>query len=93
MSTRAYQAPVSTKASGNDSELVQVAIVMATNSFAGAFADADQCVGWVCRRWLLTLAKVFVDEVVEQRSKTQAATLCFVAKSPVLLGVECNLSA
>lgn len=70
-----------------------MAIVMATNRFAGAFADADQCVEWVCRRWLLLLVKGFVDEAVEQRSKTDAEILCFFTKSLVLLGAEWSLCA
>ncbi len=68
--------------------LVQVAIVMAANRFAGAFADADQRVERVCRRWLIFLAKVFVDEAMEQRGKADAAPLCFVTKSLVQLRWE-----
>lgn len=70
-----------------------MAIVMATNRFAGAFADADQCNERVCRRWLLLLFMGFVDEAVEQRSKTDAAILCVFTKSLVLFGAEWNSSA
>jgi hypothetical protein len=61
---------------------------MATNRVAGALADADQGVEIICSQWLVRVAKVLVDEAVEQRGKTDAATPGFLTKSPVLLDFE-----
>jgi len=61
---------------------------MATNRIAGALANADQGVETVCSQWLILVAKVLVDEAVEQRRKTDAATPGFVTETPVLLGFE-----
>ncbi|WP_462322222.1 hypothetical protein [Halochromatium sp.] len=61
---------------------------MATNGVAGTFANADQGVEAVCSRWLFLVAKVLVDEAMEQRSKTDAATPGLLTKSPVLIGFK-----
>ncbi|MEA3640910.1 MAG: hypothetical protein VBE63_13320 [Lamprobacter sp.] len=61
---------------------------MATNRVAAAFANADQGVETVFSQWLILLDKVLVDEAVEQRCKTDAATLGFVTEAPVQPGFE-----
>ncbi len=75
------------KAYCNDSALVKVLIVIAANGLASPFADADESIEGVSRRWLTTV-QVLVDETANQCSKTDAATPCLVTELPVLLGLE-----